>query len=191
MARLILTPEHQIQRLNSILNKVAPLQQRSAESLTTAPPKSWNVLEVLAHLSIALKTYDAKIEKALDEVKDATTGSWSFKARVWPRFVIEGQRPKDKKRPFKIKTLKRFEPILPSEDFSKATVDLVFKEFLTSYGNLKSVITESRTKQMRHPTFSSAIGPIVKFYLPEAFEFLICHAERHMLQIDEILASQD
>lgn len=41
---------------------------------------------------------------------------------------------------------------------------------------------------MSHSKINSALGPIVKFYLPEAFEFLIGHDERHLVQITEIQA---
>ncbi len=191
MAKLIVSPEHQIQRLNQILNRVSELQGMPLETLITAPhPKSWNVLEVLEHLSIATALYEAKIERAFSELTTSNKGSWSFSVRPWQRFVIEGQRPKGKKRPFKIKTLKRFEPLLNPETLDAQKGSAVFERFLTSYRDLKAHIVSSRTKQMKHVPFSSAIGPIVKFYLPEAFEFLVCHAERHMVQIDEILATQ-
>ena len=189
MASLLLSPENQIQRLNVILNKVESLEKLSLEQLTNAPDKSWNVLEVLEHLSIAYSFYHSKIKTALDEVAGSSSGSWSFKTRWWQRFVIEGQRPKNGKRPYKMKTLNRFEPILQTEGLNSERAELVFERFSTSYGSLKSSVLESRNKRMKHKTFTSAIGPIVRFYLPEVFEFLICHAERHMVQIDNILSS--
>ncbi|WP_343488303.1 hypothetical protein [Allomuricauda sp. d1] len=191
MATLVLTPEQQIQRLNSILNKVEVLQKLPLNRLITAPnTKSWNVLEVLEHLRIAYSLYDKKIENALVGSPSSNLDSWSFKARPWQRFLIEGQRPKGKKRPFKIKTLKRFEPLLDDKSLSEEASDSIFENFFTAYQLLKSSIVESRQKQMKHRPFASAIGPVVRFYLPEAFEFLICHAERHLVQIEEILASQ-
>lgn len=190
MAKLILTPENQIQRLNIILNRVELLQELPAEQLLKAPSKSWNSIEVLEHLSVAYSFYDSKIRKALDEVTDSNTESWSFKARWWQQFVIEGQRPKGDKRPFKIKTLKRFEPLLQENELTPEKIRTIFERFFNSYGLLKTSVVESRNKCMKHKTFTSAIGPLVSFYLPEGFEFLICHAERHMVQIDTILASQ-
>ena len=191
MAKLILTPEHQIQRLNVIINRVEELQKLSLESLTTAPNyKAWSILEVLEHLHIAYSLYQAKIENVLASVSKTGVVSWKFKARPWQRFVIEGQRPKGKKRPFKMKTLRRFEPLLSRKGLSKEEVDRVFERFFDSYTKLRTSIVESRGKSMGHKTISSAIGSLVRFYLPEAFEFLVCHAERHIVQIDEILSSQ-
>ena len=189
MAKLLLTPENQIQRLNQLLNFVKSLKNFELPKLTQRPnDKSWNILEVLEHLSIAYSMYETKIEKALQEVPDSEGTVWEYHPGFWNRFVIEGQRPKGTKRPFKIKTLKKFEPLLP-ETVTKVDENAIFERFYKSHNQLKQSILESRTKRMTHKRFSSAIGPIISFHLPEAFEFLICHAERHIVQIDEILAS--
>lgn len=190
MAKLLLTPENQIQRLNQLLNFVASLKDFELPELTQRPnDKSWNVLEVLEHLSIAYSMYETKIEKALQEVPHSEGTVWEYQPGFWNRFVIEGQRPKGTKRPFKIKTLKKFEPLLP-ETVTREGENAIFERFYKSHNQLKQSILESRTKKMKHKRFSSAIGPIISFHLPEAFEFLICHAERHKVQIDEILVSQ-
>ncbi len=190
MAKLLLTPENQIQRLNQLLNFVESLKACAVSELDRRPnQKSWNVLEVLEHLVIAYSKYETKIEKALREVPDSAESVWEYQPGFWNRFVIEGQRPKGTKRPFKIKTLKKFEPLL-SQNITQKEVDAVFERFQKSHNQLKGFILQSRTKKMKHKRFTSAIGPIISFHLPEAFEFLICHAERHKIQIDEILASQ-
>ncbi|UOY09073.1 DinB family protein [Muricauda sp. SCSIO 64092] len=189
MAKLLLTPENQIQRLNTIVNRVETLQELSISQLSTPPnPKSWNVLEVLEHLTIAYSSYQRKIENALLEVADSHSGAWQYRPRAWQLLVIKGQKPKGNKRPFKLKTLKKFEPLL-SPTLTKDDAQAVFKRFKTAHGMLKQQVLASRNKRMRHKRFSSAIGPIVTFYLPEAFEFLICHAERHMIQIEGILGA--
>ena len=189
MATLLLTPENQIQRLNQLLNAVETLKERSFPELTHRPnEKSWNILEVLEHLRIAYALYEKKIETALFQLGGDSEGSWEYRPGFWNRFIIEGQRPKEKKRPFKMKTLKRFEPQLPKE-LSQKEVRQVFEKFKKSYTELKASIIASRNKRINHHRIASAIGPIIKFHLPEAFEFLICHAERHKVQIDEIVAS--
>jgi hypothetical protein len=190
MAKLLLTPENQIQRLNKLLHFVASLKDTTLSELTQRPhEKAWNALEVLEHLSIAYSLYHSKIEKALRESPDSQKTVWEYRPGFWNRFVIEGQRPKGAKRSFKIKTLKKFEPLLPQK-ITQKDVDAVFERFQMSHNKLKEFILESRTKKMKHKRFTSAIGPIISFHLPEAFEFLICHAERHKVQIEEILASQ-
>ena len=189
MAQLVLTPENQIQRLNALLNYAVSLKELTLSQLTYQPSsKSWNVLQVLEHLSIAYSLYHDKIKDALTASSNAESSVWQYQPGFWNRFVIQGQRPKNGKRPFKMKTLKKFEPT-PSNAIEQMDVVTVFKNFFDAHESLKESILASRTQQMDHKKFSSAIGPIVQFHLPEAFEFLICHAERHQVQIEGILAS--
>ncbi|WP_435623907.1 hypothetical protein [Flagellimonas sp.] len=188
MASLILTPENQIQRLNGILTKVESISKLDIEELITAPrPKSWNVVEVIEHLNMAYRIYVPKVENALSESPDVQKETEGFKARGWQKFVIQGQLSKDGKRKMKMKTLKRFTPIFNTTDLTQEKIDAVFADFFELNNHLKQAILSSRSKDVSKKKFSSAIGPIVNFYLPEAFEFLLCHMERHMVQIDEIL----
>jgi hypothetical protein len=190
MAKLLLTPENQIQRLNQLFSFVTSLEELSLAELTQRPnEKSWNVLEVVEHLSIAYSMYKTKIEKAMQQTPDAMGTVWEYRPGFWNQFVIDGQRPKGTKRSFKIKTLKKFEPLLAKE-ITQEEANTVFDRFQQTHEELKGSILESRTKKMKHKRFASAIGPIISFHLPEAFEFLICHAERHKVQLEEILASQ-
>ena len=187
MANLILTPENQIQRLNTIFNTIDGLQKLSFEVLITPPSeKSWSIVEVLEHLNIAYSFYEEKINTTLEKSMDSTSDSWRFKCRPWQRFIIEMQRPKGNTRKWKMKTLKRFEPVFAQSDISKEKVDVVFKRFQNSYGHMKQSILESRSKDMKKHSLSSALGSVVRFKLPEAFEFLLCHLERHMVQIEKI-----
>ncbi len=186
MASLILTSENQIQRLNGILTKVESLSKLDVEKLTTSPrPKSWNVVEVIEHLNMAYRIYVPKIDNALSQSPDVQKETEGFKARGWQKFVIQGQLSKDGKRKMKMKTLKRFTPIF--ENLSQEQIDAVFADFFSLHNHLKHAILSSRSKDVSKKKFSSAIGPIVNFYLPEAFEFLLSHMERHMVQIDEVV----
>ncbi|WP_422858090.1 hypothetical protein ACOKFD_11655 [Flagellimonas sp. S174] len=188
MASLILTSENQIQRLNGILSKVESISKLDVEKLITAPrPKSWNVVEVIEHLNMAYRIYVPKIDNALSQSPDVQKETEGFKARGWQKFVIQGQLSKDGKRKMKMKTLKRFTPIFEAADLTQEKINEVFTNFFELNNHLKQAILSSRSKDVSKKKFSSAIGPIVNFYLPEAFEFLLCHMERHMVQIDEIL----
>lgn len=189
MASLLITSENQIQRLNGILNHVKTTQALDISRLLASPnSKSWNVVEVIAHLNISYNLYVEKIDVALAQLPDNTAESNGFKARPWQKFVIEGQLPKKGKRKWKMKTLKRFEPLLSREDLNSEKIDVIFNEFFTLHEHLKQSIFKSRNKDVTKTKITSAIGPLVRFYLPEAFEFLLSHVERHMVQMDEILA---
>ncbi|THV61366.1 hypothetical protein EZV76_03290 [Flagellimonas alvinocaridis] len=192
MAQLLLTPENHIQRLNAILNKVDQLQNLGLPSLTTPPnSKSWNILEVLVHLNIAYGHYQQKFNQHIPKLPDNKSENEGFRIRRWQKLVVDSQRPKEGVRKWKMKTLKKFEPLLDHNQLNHEKAEEIFKTFFELHNHLKEAVLLCRKKEVSQLKIPSAIGPIVLFYLPEAFEFLICHLERHMVQIDEILQQQD
>ncbi|MFS4468965.1 DinB family protein [Maribacter sp. 2210JD10-5] len=188
MANLVITPENQIQRLNTILNTIEKLKLHSPDELLYRPnPKSWSVIEVIEHLSVAYEIYVDKIDGALKALPEKTGELTTFTSNWWQSFIISGVKPKGGKRKLKIKTLKKFEPLLVLKKLDAAAITAIFDRFEKLQLHLKNAILESRTKDVRKIRINSGIGQIVKFYLPESYEFLIAHMERHMLQITEIL----
>ncbi len=191
MAKLFLTPENQIQRLNIVLNNVVSLQELDTDMLTNVSvPDTWSIIEVLAHLNIAYGPYRNQLDKAIPKMTDSNEEQKPFRARPWQKMIIEMQRPKGTRRKWKMKTMKRFEPLLDRKNIGKEKAEEIFREFFELHGHLKDSILKSRNKDISKIKITSGIGPIVKFYLPESFEFLLCHLERHMVQIDEILNQQ-
>ena len=189
MAKLYITPENQIQRLNGVFLKVQELQNLPFTQLTTPlDPKSWSVLEVIEHLNKSYLLYYNKLEAALQNLPDTENDPSEFKARAWQKIVIEAQRPKNGVIKWKLKTLKRFEPLLDLSELDQGDANKVFEDFNKLHQHLKTCILKSRNKELKKTKITSAIGPIVLFYLPECYEFLICHIERHMVQIEGILA---
>ncbi|WP_127136387.1 DinB family protein [Flagellimonas oceanensis] len=192
MAKLFLTPENQIQRLNIVLNNVKSLQELDTDVLTNVSiPDTWSIIEVLAHLNIAYGPYRNQLDEVIPKMTDSNEEQKPFRARPWQKMIIEMQRPKGTRRKWKMKTMKRFEPLLDRKNIiGKEKVKEIFREFFELHGHLKDSILKSRNKDVSKIKITSGIGPIVKFYPPESFEFLLCHLERHMVQIDEILNQQ-
>lgn len=190
MASLFLTPENQIQRLNRMLHQMKSWQELDKPNLITRPdPKSWSLIEVVEHLNKAYTIYVDKVDTAIANCPEIQGAPKPFKARGWQKFVIEGQRPKNGKRPWKMKTLKRFQPLLDVAALSDEDIKTIFERFFELHEHLKTSILLARVKEVKSHKFSSAIGPIVNFYLPESFEFLLCHMERHYVQIEGVLAA--
>ncbi len=190
MASLTVTSEDQIQRLNIILSKVERLQELSFKALTKPPSaKSWSIIEVVQHLNISYGIYRPKFDDYLNQAPRTEEEATGFKVRAWQKMMVNMQRPRGDVRKWKMKTLKRFEPLLDIQTLDDKMVKDIFATFFESHLHFKKCILDSRGKDARQRTITSAIGPAVKFYLPEAFEFLLSHLERHMVQIKEILDS--
>ena len=187
MSTLKLVAEDQIQRVNQLVNAVREFQELPMETLMQKPDsKSWCILEVLEHMSIAYENYRPRIEKLLRELPDAPTQQTTFKAHTFSKLFIHMIKPKGTKRKWKLKTMKKFEPGYYHPTLKQPEITKLFERFYDNKAHLKQAIIDSRSKKVDHRRIASAIGPLVKFYLPEAYEFIICHAERHVVQIREI-----
>ena len=111
MAKLSLTPENQIQRLNIVLNNVKSLQELDADVLTNVSiPDTWSIIEVLSHLNIAYGHYQNKFNEVIPRMTNLNEEQKPFRTRPWQKMIIEMQRPKGTQRKWKMKTMKRFEP---------------------------------------------------------------------------------
>ena len=186
----MITSENQIQRLNHLIEQVKEWQRLDLLTLTQKlNDKSWSVVEVIEHMSIAYDSYIAKVDQALAKCPTGSKEPAAFKSRTWQKIVINAQRPKGNQRKWKMKTLSRFEPQLGNASFDRKKVDEIFANFYRKYGHLHQSIIKSRQKEVTKAKFPSAIGSLVSFYLPECFEFVLSHAERHQVQIQEILAA--
>jgi len=189
MSKLKLSAEKQTQRLNQIIKRVQELQELDIQTLCVKPDsKSWSVIEVLGHMNAAYLLYENRIDECLANLPENEDQPDSFLAGRKNSFVINLiAPPQENKRSMKMKTMKRFEPEFSSNQLESKALDNVFKQFFSYQSHLKNAIKQSRSKDLKQARIISAIGPVVKFYLPEAFEFLISHEERHLVQINNVL----
>lgn len=188
MSTLKLVAEDQIQRVNFLINNVKEFQMLTPEALLQKPnSKTWSPFEVLEHMNIAYEIYRPRIDKLIQQLPDLSTSQTVFQAHTFPKLFIHMIKPKREERKWKMKTMKRFEPQIYSPVIKPEGIAEMFERFYDNKAHLKQAILDSRSKKVDQKRIVSAIGPIVKFYLPEAYEFIICHAERHLLQMREIL----
>ena len=80
-------------------------------------------------------------------------------------------------------TLKKFQP----QKVDLQDPQAVYKTFFDHYEYLKKQILSARNLDISGKKLTSAIGPLVRFTVPECFEFVIAHAERHALQCELVL----
>lgn len=189
MINRTVTAENQIQRTNHIIQIVENLQNLDFATLTKRPnPNHWSIIEVIGHMNSAYFLYESRIDQKLQELPSTDETVDQFKAGRKSAFFIKSITPQGTTRPMKMKTMKRFEPVFAVEELNAEKIEAIFKTFYNYKKHLKKSIQTARSKKVKHSKINSALGPIVKFYLPEAFEFLIGHDERHLVQIEEIKA---
>lgn len=180
-------PAFQIQRINDLENRLKSFQSLSLEQLTKRPnPKSWAPIEVAKHMVIAHGVYREKIEKTLS-IKSNNSVPAEFKATFIPSFLIKRFPPKDGEIIHKMKTMKKFDPVLDVSQLKQNQADAILKELEDILLELKNWVETYRTQSISLKKFNSAVGAVVRFNVPEACEFILCHNERHFLQLDRAL----
>ncbi|MEM6378639.1 MAG: hypothetical protein AAF705_10505 [Bacteroidota bacterium] len=181
--------ENQIQRTNQIIQAVKNIQTLDFATLIKRPsPQQWSIIEVIGHMNAAYFLYESRIDQKLQVLPTVDETDDQFQVGRKTAFFINAITPQGTKRPMKMKTMKRFEPFFDLEEVDANKIEEIFKTFYNYKQHLKKSIQAARTKNVKHSKINSALGPIVKFYLPEAFEFLIGHDERHLVQIAEVQA---
>lgn len=191
MAKLFLSAEDQIQRLNRLVSEMEKLESMESELLLEPPGEGeWCVVEIVSHMNQAYRLYEDRIDKLLAELPErkGEEGDDQFRGRGMAKMAIRSIRPVNGERKRRMKTMKRFEPAMKMESISNDKLSETFALFYRYQDHLKESIKKSRSKDVRKKRLNSAIGPIVRFYLPEAFDFLISHEERHLLQAQEVIA---
>ena len=190
MGRVIIQSENQLQRINSIVNHLQELRKEAVEVLIQRPTeKSWCALEVIKHMSLGQTPYNPKIENALGELADVKEAIDPVKATSIPSFLIKRFPPSEKgKIRFKMKTMKFFKPVFDPSSISEADVESLFDELFEHLEKLRGFVQQYRLKDVQAIRFNSAVGAWVRFNVAEACEFIICHNERHMKQIENVLS---
>ena len=148
--------------------------------------KKWSALEVIEHLNKVYDIYLDNFKKAISEAKELNdTETTQMKRTILGKLSIYVNKPKRKKRRFKMKTFDFFTPAVAPDQLHD-----IIDTYLKNKETFNELIKEARTKDLTNVKVPTALGQKVKFYIPECFEFLIAHEERHMVQIAEAVETR-
>lgn len=188
MARVKINSENQVQRINQMQSRLKEIEQLSTKTLVNRPGENkWSVAEIIEHMYIAYSLYTDKLNSNLDKAKTLDQPWEDLTSRPWVSMLLKNFRPKGGVIKMKMKTQKMFEPTrLPSVQ-DQQTVKSVFELMYNSLEHLKSSALDARSRNIKAHRFNSAIGPVVRFNVPEAIEFILRHNERHMFQLEKLL----
>lgn len=143
--------------------------------------KKWSALEVVEHLNKVYDVYLDNFRKVIDGADDLPESEApTMKRTILARLSIYANKPKGKKRRFKVKTFDFFRPAIAPEQLHD-----ILDTYLQNKETFNGLIKDARTKNLKNVKIPTALGERVKFYVAECFEFLLAHEERHMIQIAE------
>lgn len=180
--KITIRPTQQIKRINALIDALEEYSQYPKETLQKQPSeKAWSIVEVMKHMSIAQVAYREKINRTLAISSNAQPKS-EFKGSNITSFLIKRFPPIEGEIKMKMKTSKQFKPIAIN-----AEPHLIQQELMTNLNELKSWVEHYQQNGVSMKKFNSAIGAIVRFSVPEACEFILCHNERHFFQMHKTL----
>jgi primosomal protein N'' len=186
--RVQIKPAHQIQRINSLINQLEALQQTTHETFMKRPnPKAWCGAEVIQHMIVAHQVYEVKLTDALAKSTILKEEVDVRSTHAIPSFLIKRFPPKEGKIRFKMKTMKVFQPMLDVEKLTENDVQALIAEMKKTLVQLSNWVEQTRKRDILPHRFNSAIGALVRFNPSEACEFILCHNERHFLQLERTL----
>lgn len=186
--RVKIKPENQIERINKLLNELSSYKNLDSSKLVKRPnEKSWSLIEIMKHISLAHDVYKEKVSEALSQKPEYTQVLSEFGTSAIPSYLIKRFPPKNGEIKMKMKTSKVFRPVLDLDSIKQNDFEAIISELENALNKLKNWVNHYRTKPISLKKFNSAIGPIVRFHAPEACEFILCHNERHFQQIRNTL----
>lgn len=163
--------------LSEVRNAISGLSDE--ELNTQEAPGKWSILQCLKHLSIANEVYVKNIEKAYQKYSQKPDDF--FKSHWKGNYFTKMISPKDNG---EIKnTMKTIKSMDPSQALdSKSTIE----EFFQTHEQLIELIRKSSNYSLNKVKVPTALGPLVKLRLGDAFRFLLGHLDRHVLQVKRI-----
>ncbi|MBO3699351.1 DinB family protein [Roseivirga sp. E12] len=143
----------------------------------------WSMLQCLKHMSIAVGVYNNNTHSAL-ESGNHSTPSVDYKSHWKGDMFVKMIAPKENgKVKNNMKTMKTMNP-----DHSLNPQETI-EEFFSQHKEYLRLMEKSRSFNLNRVKVNTAIGPLVKLRLGDAYRFIVAHAHRHLIQLKRIKAA--
>lgn len=183
----------ELQRTLSVQNAhAAAARQLPIELLRTRPtPDRWSVVEVVQHLNLSSGHYYRALRRLYDDPRSALRPSPVFRPGLIGAFSVRSMTPReDGTIPMPMATLRMFDPARTGPGVV-ANAEQVWDTYMAMLDGFHRMLEQARTRGLEGPRIISTLGPVIRFRIGDAFRFPIAHQQRHVLQIDRILAQHE
>lgn len=165
-----------IDKVNYCVNSVEDLEHLNLPEANN----KWSMLQDVAHMSLSIAPYNRNISRAIQSgLRNESDYEYNshWKGDWFTKFIAPDANAIIKNR---MRTMKSMEPkeILDKEE--------TMKEFNQSHRELLELLEKARDYDMNRIKVPTALGPLVKLRLGDAFRFIIAHAQRHVIQLKRI-----
>ncbi|MCI5054880.1 MAG: DinB family protein [Flavobacteriales bacterium] len=169
--------------LKAVTGKLEEFRKlNSIEYLFRVSEKSWNVVEVIDHMSRFYNFYLPQIEERIERFKGVENDK--FYPGIFGNYMVKNLRPQKTKIKFKMKTFSKMDSFGASD---QEGLSLAIETHLKHLESLKNTLVHFPKLDLNKPRIISAAGPILKFKLGDAYRILLAHDIRHLQQCENIL----
>lgn len=141
--------------------------------------KGWSVLQCYDHMNKATEVYLNQIENKIGNLKKE---NGPYKKSLLAKWFTQGLAPtKEGHIKHKMKTMKPFQA---DDSLDRKVVE----RFLNNLNRFDKILVQVQHSDLRSFKVTTALGPILKFYLGDALDFVHAHNLRHAQQIKNTLA---
>jgi len=164
--------------LTEVRSLIENLDERTLN--TPEDVNKWSMLQCLKHMSFAVEVYNKNIGEAFESGQYKTPAQ-NFKSHWKGDMFTKMISPKDNgevSRP--MRTFSSMNPVQVLD------AESVINEFFSLHEELITFIDQSKEYDLNKVKINTALGPLVKLRLGDAYRFVIGHAERHLVQLKRI-----
>ena len=159
---------------------ITALKEKPKQQLSQKPNSiTWSILEVVDHMNKATELYLDQIETKIDKLKllNKTRFKKTWLAAKFTKSLAPTAEGEIKNK------MNTMNVITPTGQISIAVLD----QFIKNTERIDHILGSSRNKDLRSFKVTTALGPILRFYLGDALDFILAHNERHVVQIGNLL----
>ena len=139
----------------------------------------WSIAENMDHLIVVNKTYFPILEEVrAGKHKLPFLAKFKFVPRFLGKLILKNVQP-DRKR--KIKTFKMWQPLRSTHSIN------ILQQFAEHQEELKQWISSHSDLLHKNVIIASPANPNLVYQLETAFDIIVAHEERHLVQAREIL----
>lgn len=148
------------------------------------PGEGWSAFETLEHINITLDLYLDRMLETTSKLRNRKSQNQVYKPGIMGKMMIGMIRPSDQG---KIKAIKTMKSMVGDAQFSEVELRQEMHKFEVHLEKFKSLLSSLENKDLNSRKINSAIGPLMRFRLGSAVEFLMWHHLRHFQQIERAL----
>lgn len=148
----------------------------------------WSIAECFEHLNLASKIYYSELERKIGRLPDSNLEA-PFSSGFWGRSLIKTMKPRsDGTIPRPMPTFPWFNPKRTRDEHKRHDGQEVLRRFLDNQKQLIQYAEQARQSDLKRTRIVSSLGPMIRFRLGDAFQFLVAHEQRHIIQAQKALA---